>query len=74
MRVKAPSLAALHAFLAGARQGGFRSAAQSLRVTQGAVSRAVLRLMVKKPGTELEAAARCLAQQDLRSSRQGSER
>ena len=44
MRIKSPSLVELHAFLAVARRGSFRSAAQSLCVTQGAVSRAVLRL------------------------------
>jgi LysR family transcriptional regulator, glycine cleavage system transcriptional activator len=44
MRIRSPSLVELHAFLAVARNGSFRAAAQALCVTQGAVSRAVLRL------------------------------
>ncbi|MEP6792202.1 MAG: LysR family transcriptional regulator, partial [Ramlibacter sp.] len=44
MSVQSPSLVELHAFLAVARNGSFRQAADELCVTQGAVSRAVLRL------------------------------
>lgn len=44
MRIHSPSLVELHAFLAVARTGSFRRAAQELCVTQAAVSRAVARL------------------------------
>ncbi len=44
MAIRSPSLVELHAFLAVARAGSFRKAAEQLHVTQAAVSRAVLRL------------------------------
>lgn len=44
MQIRSPSLVELHAFLAVARTGSFRKAAEALCVTQAAVSRAVLRL------------------------------
>jgi LysR family glycine cleavage system transcriptional activator len=44
MQIRSPSLVELHAFLAVARSGSFRKAAEALCVTQAAVSRAVLRL------------------------------
>lgn len=44
MAIRSPSLVELHAFLAVARTGSFRKAADALSVTQAAVSRAVLRL------------------------------
>lgn len=44
MKIRAPSLVELHAFLAVCRQGSFRRAADELCVTQAAVSRAVQRL------------------------------
>lgn len=44
MPIRSPSLVELHAFLAVARNGSFRKAADELCVTQAAVSRAVLRL------------------------------
>jgi DNA-binding transcriptional LysR family regulator len=44
MSTRSPSLVELHAFLAVARAGSFRKAAEQLCVTQAAVSRAVLRL------------------------------
>ena len=44
MQIRSPSLVELHAFLAVAREGSFRKAAEALCVTQAAVSRAVLRL------------------------------
>jgi DNA-binding transcriptional LysR family regulator len=44
MAIRSPSLVELHAFLAVARSGSFRRAAEALNVTQAAVSRAVLRL------------------------------
>lgn len=44
MQIQSPSLVELHAFLAVARTGSFRKAAQDLCVTQAAVSRAVARL------------------------------
>lgn len=44
MPIRSPSLVELHAFLAVARTGSFRKAADQLHVTQAAVSRAVLRL------------------------------
>jgi DNA-binding transcriptional LysR family regulator len=44
MPIRSPSLVELHAFLAVARSGSFRKAAEALCVTQAAVSRAVLRL------------------------------
>lgn len=44
MPIRSPSLVELHAFLAVARTGSFRKAADQLCVTQAAVSRAVLRL------------------------------
>jgi LysR family transcriptional regulator, glycine cleavage system transcriptional activator len=44
MAIRSPSLVELHAFLAVARTGSFRKAADELFVTQAAVSRAVLRL------------------------------
>jgi len=44
MSIRSPSLVELHAFLAVARTGSFRKAAEALYVTQAAVSRAVLRL------------------------------
>lgn len=44
MPIRSPSLVELHAFLAVARTGSFRQAAEHLCVTQAAVSRAVLRL------------------------------
>jgi DNA-binding transcriptional LysR family regulator len=44
MKLRSPSLVELHAFLAVARLGSFRQAAEVLCVTQAAVSRAVQRL------------------------------
>jgi DNA-binding transcriptional LysR family regulator len=44
MPIRSPSLVELHAFLAVARTGSFRKAADHLHVTQAAVSRAVARL------------------------------
>lgn len=44
MPIRSPSLVELHAFLAVARTGSFRKAAEELFVTQAAVSRAVARL------------------------------
>lgn len=44
MPIRSPSLVELHAFLAVARTGSFRRAAEELFVTQAAVSRAVARL------------------------------
>ncbi|MBK6008626.1 LysR family transcriptional regulator [Ramlibacter ginsenosidimutans] len=44
MAIRSPSLVELHAFLAVARSGSFRKAADQLHVTQAAVSRAVARL------------------------------
>lgn len=44
MPIRSPSLVELHAFLAVARTGSFRKAADELCVTQAAVSRAVARL------------------------------
>lgn len=44
MRIRSPSLAELHAFVAVVETGGFSRAAVRLSVTQGAVSRSVLRL------------------------------
>lgn len=44
MRIRSPSLPELHAFIAVVKTGSFSRAAQQLSVTQGAVSRAVLRL------------------------------
>lgn len=44
MAIRSPSLVELHAFLAVARTGSFRKAADALYVTQAAVSRAVQRL------------------------------
>lgn len=44
MKLRAPSLVELHAFLAVCRAGSFRQAAEDLCVTQAAVSRAVQRL------------------------------
>ena len=44
MPIRSPSLVELHAFLAVARSGSFRKAADQLHVTQAAVSRAVARL------------------------------
>ncbi|MCE3269652.1 MAG: LysR family transcriptional regulator [Ramlibacter sp.] len=44
MAIRSPSLVELHAFLAVARTGSFRKAADALHVTQAAVSRAVQRL------------------------------
>lgn len=44
MRIRSPSLTELHAFVAVVESGGFSRAAARLAVTQGAVSRAVLRL------------------------------
>jgi LysR family glycine cleavage system transcriptional activator len=67
--IHSPSLVELHAFLAVARTGSFRKAAEQLCVTQAAVSRAVLRLEAelgqamfhRSPGgVELTAAGRQL--------------
>lgn len=44
MRILSPSLIELHAFVAVAETGTFSRAAERLSVTQGAISRAVLRL------------------------------
>jgi LysR family transcriptional regulator, glycine cleavage system transcriptional activator len=44
MRIRSPSLPELHAFVAVVETGGFSRAASRLSVTQGAVSRSVLRL------------------------------
>jgi LysR family glycine cleavage system transcriptional activator len=44
MAFRGPSLVELHAFLAVARNGSFRKAAEELSVTQAAISRAVQRL------------------------------
>jgi len=47
MRIRSPSLSELHAFAAVVETGSFSQAAVRLAVTQGAVSRAVLRLEAK---------------------------
>lgn len=44
MRLHSPSMSELHAFIAAARLGSFTLAAQTLCVTQGAISRAIARL------------------------------
>lgn len=44
MRLHSPSMSELHAFAAAARLGSFTRAAETLCVTQGAVSRAIARL------------------------------
>ncbi|MBC7954764.1 MAG: LysR family transcriptional regulator, partial [Cytophagales bacterium] len=44
MRIRSPSLPELHAFASVVETGSFSRAAQRLSVTQGAVSRSVLRL------------------------------
>src|SRR5688500_15478882 len=44
VRIRSPSLPELHAFAALAKTGSFSRAAESLCVTQGAVSRAIARL------------------------------
>jgi DNA-binding transcriptional LysR family regulator len=44
MRLHSPSMSELHAFAAVARLGSFTRAAESLCVTQGAISRAIARL------------------------------
>ena len=44
MRLHSPSMSELHAFVAAARLGSFTRAAETLCVTQGAVSRAIARL------------------------------
>lgn len=44
MRLQSPSMSELHAFMAAARLGSFTLAAQSLCLTQGAISRAIARL------------------------------
>lgn len=57
MQIRSPSLVELHAFLAVARTGSFRKAAEALCVTQGAVSRAVLRLEAELGQAVFERAA-----------------
>lgn len=44
MRLHSPSMSELHAFITAARLGSFTLAAQTLCVTQGAISRAISRL------------------------------
>ena len=44
MRLHSPSMSELHAFITAARLGSFTQAAQTLCVTQGAISRAISRL------------------------------
>ncbi|WP_116320023.1 MULTISPECIES: LysR substrate-binding domain-containing protein [unclassified Cupriavidus] len=44
MRLRSPSMSELHAFAAAAKLGSFTRAAETLCVTQGAVSRAIARL------------------------------
>lgn len=52
MRIRSPSLPELHAFAAVVQTGSFSQAAARLAVTQGAISRAVLRLEARV-GVEL---------------------
>lgn len=54
MRIRSPSLPELHAFIAVAKTGSFSRAALQLSVTQGAVSRAVLRLEARLGVTLLD--------------------
>lgn len=44
MRIRSPSMSELHAFATAARLGSFTRAAETLCVTQGAISRAITRL------------------------------
>lgn len=44
MRLQSPSISELHAFVQAARLGSYTQAAQTLQVTQGAISRAIARL------------------------------
>lgn len=44
MRLQSPSISELHAFAQAARLGSYTQAAESLQVTQGAISRAIARL------------------------------
>ncbi len=44
MRIRSPSMSELHAFVTAARLGSFTRAAETLCVTQGAISRAIARL------------------------------
>ncbi|WP_454742334.1 LysR substrate-binding domain-containing protein [Cupriavidus necator] len=44
MRLRSPSMSELHAFAAAAKLGSFTRAAETLCVTQGAISRAIARL------------------------------
>lgn len=44
MRIRSPSMSELHAFVTAARLGSFTRAAETLCVTQGAISRAISRL------------------------------
>ncbi|MEN7529732.1 MULTISPECIES: LysR substrate-binding domain-containing protein [unclassified Cupriavidus] len=44
MRIRSPSMSELHAFVTAARLGSFTRAADTLCVTQGAISRAIARL------------------------------
>ncbi|EKZ96746.1 LysR substrate-binding domain-containing protein [Cupriavidus metallidurans] len=44
MRIRSPSMSELHAFATAARLGSFTRAAETLCVTQGAISRAISRL------------------------------
>ncbi|AZG08026.1 LysR family transcriptional regulator [Pigmentiphaga sp. H8] len=44
MRIHSPSMSELHAFVTAAQLGSFTKAAQTLCVTQGAISRAIARL------------------------------
>ena len=54
MRILSPSLPELHAFIAVVETGSFSRAAQRLSVTQGAISRAVLRLEARLEQTLFE--------------------
>lgn len=54
MRIRSPSLPELHAFISVVKTGSFSRAAEELSVTQGAVSRAVLRLESRLGLTLLE--------------------
>lgn len=54
MRIRSPSLSELHAFARAAESGSLTRAADALSVTQGAVSRAVLRLEADLGVTLLE--------------------
>ena len=60
MRILSPSLPELHAFIAVVETGSFSRAALRLCVTQGAVSRAVMRLEARLELTLFERRASCV--------------